>query len=113
MVIAVVAVWVMQPTIDEVVVVVAVRHKFVTAAVVSTLTFNGLALSRIGCVDGDNMLIIVAFVWAVQMTVVQIINVSIVLNTGMSAELAVDVGMVWVIITLHYEILLVTRYQSS
>jgi hypothetical protein len=69
-VIAVVAVWVVQPTIDEEVVVVAVRHKFVTAAVVSTLAFNGLALIRIGCVDGDNMLIIVVFVWVVQMTVV-------------------------------------------
>ena len=104
MVVAVVAVWVVQVAIDEIVDVVAMRYCFVTAAgavhvsrFVATAVVVGRASVRVGGADCDDVLINVVTMLVVQVAVVQVINVAFVLDGGVAAVRAVLVFVVGVV----------------
>ena len=104
MVVAVVAVRVVQVTIDEVVDVVAMRHRFVaaTGAVhVSRFVAAAVVFRRagvwVGGADGDAVFIDVVAVRMVQVAVVQVINVAFVFDGGVTAIRAVLVFVVGVV----------------
>ena len=104
MVVAVVAVRVVQVAIDEVVNVVAMRHRFMTAAgavnvpgFVAAAVVVGRAGVRVGGADGDAVFIDVVAVRVVQVAVVQVVNVAVVLDGGVAAARAVLVRVVGVV----------------
>lgn len=102
MIVAVVAVRMVQVALDEVVHVVAVGHGFV-AAPRAVLVAGGVALAvviRSACVgilraDLDHMLVIVALVGVMEVAVVQIVNVTVVFDGSVPAAGAVDMLVVW------------------
>lgn len=104
MVIAVVAVRMMQVPVDEVVDVFAVGHRLVTAAravhmvlvVASTLMLRG-ATFRIGRGDLDHVLIDVTIVHVVQMTVMQVVDVIAVAHRRVAAAGTVHMAMIGVL----------------
>ncbi len=102
MIVAVVAVLVMQVTIDEVVRVVTVRDRFV-AAVWAVLVIRGVLRRVVGRasggvlpVDRERVVVDVIAVDVVEVAVVQIVRVAIVLDSGVAAARSVDVLMVTV-----------------
>ena len=104
MVVAVVAVRVVQVAIDEVVNVVAMRHGFVAATgtvymsrFVAAAVVVRRAGIRVGGADGDAVFIDVVAVRMVQVAVVQIVNVAVVLDGGVAAVRAVLVRVVGVV----------------
>ena len=103
-VVAVVAVRVVQVPIDEVIDVVAMWHRFVTAAgamdvscFVAAAVVVGRAGVRVGGADSDAVFIDVAAVRVVQVAVVQVVNVAVVLDGGVAAARAVLVRVVGVV----------------
>jgi len=103
-VVAVVAVRVVQMTINEVVRVVAMRYGFVSAAgAVYMSRFVAVAVMiwgadvRVGGADGDGVFIDVVAVRMVQVSVVQVINVAFVLDGGVAAACAVLVFVIGVV----------------
>jgi hypothetical protein len=96
MVVAVVAVTVVQTPVDQVVEVVAVRNELVPAPFVAAPARQRLALSRVGCADRNDVLVVVTLVFGVQVAVVQVIDVVAVLDPRMTAVLAVPVYVVLV-----------------
>lgn len=100
MIVAVVAVRVVQVALDEVVHVVTVGHGFVAAAW-AVLVVDGVGLAvvvRSACVgilraQLDRMLVIVALVGVMEVAVVQIVDVAVVFDGGVSAAGAVDMLM--------------------
>jgi dihydrodipicolinate synthase/N-acetylneuraminate lyase len=102
-VVAVTVVPVVQPPVNEVVGVVAVRHGLVRAARVVAATIRGGAGRRVRLVHGNHMLVVVVAVNRVEMPVVQVVVVVAVRDTQVAARLAVDVGVVGVgVVTRHY-----------
>jgi len=104
MVVAVVTVRMVQMAIDEVIDVVAMRHRFVAAAVavhvagfVAVAVMVGGADVRVGGADGDGVFIDVVAVRVVQVAVVQVINVAFVLDGGVAAACAVLVFVIGVV----------------
>ena len=100
MIVAVGAVRMVQVALDEVVHVGAVRHGFVAAArampvVVRVELAVALWSACVGILRAhvDRMLVVMALVGVVQMAVVQIVDVTVVLDGGVSAAGAVDMLM--------------------
>ena len=105
MVVAVVAVLVMQTAVDDVVDVIAVRYSFVAttfAVNVAVAGVNRMAAVRVGFIDAQSMLVVVAVVFMVQVTVVQIIDVAFVFDGSVAAVCAVNVVMMFVGFTGHF-----------
>ena len=103
-VVAVVAVRVVQVAIDEVIDVVAMWHRFVAAAgavdvsgFVAAAVVVGRAGVRVGGADGDAVFIDVVAMRVVQVAVVQVIDVAVVLDGGVAAARAVLVRVVGVV----------------
>jgi hypothetical protein len=92
-VVAVVAVRVVQPAIDEVIDVVAVRHLLVAALLVLAGAGDGGAGGGVGGVDLDLALVVVFAVLVVQVAVVDVIDVAVVLDAGVSTVFAVGTIM--------------------
>ena len=100
-----VAVLMMQAAVDDVVDVIAVRYGFVAATFavnVAVAGVNRMAAVRIGFIDAQGMLVIVAVVFMVQVAVVQIIDVAFVFDGSVAAVCAVDVVMMFVGFTGHF-----------
>jgi hypothetical protein len=93
MVIAVITVGVMQTSIYQIVVVIAVWNEWMSASIMSALTCNGGADIGVIGADCNHMLIIVPLVRVVQMSVMQIIHVPVVKNANVPTMLAVDMRM--------------------
>ena len=105
MVVAVIAVLVMQTAVDDVVDVIAVRYSFVAttfAVNVAVAGVNRMAAVRVGFIDAQCMLIVVAVVLMVQVAVMQIINVAFVFDGSVAAVCAVDVVMMFVGFAGHF-----------
>lgn len=97
MVVAVVAVGSVKPALDEVIDVVAMRYRRMSAAI--GMAVRRIALDR-GCVatgvsvvDGDHVLVHVILMRVVQMAVVQVVDVIVVPHRGVAALRSVLVGM--------------------
>jgi hypothetical protein len=93
MIIAVVAVAVVQPPRHQVVEVVAVRDDFMPAAVVTAVAGQRRAGIRVGGADGDDVFIVMPVVSVVQVAVVQVIDMTVMQQARVTAGFAVDVGM--------------------
>ena len=105
MVVAVIAVFVMQTAVDDVVDVVAVRYSFVAATFavnVAVAAVNRMAAVRVGFIDTQGVFIVVAVMLMVQVAVVQIINVAFVFDGSVAAVCAVDVVMMFVGFAGHF-----------
>ena len=104
-----VAVLVVQTAIDDVVDVIAVRYGFVAttfAVNVAVAGVNRMAAVRIGFIDTQCMLVVVAVVLMVQVPVVQIIDVAFVFDGSVSAVCAVNVVMMFMGFTGHFSLLM-------
>jgi hypothetical protein len=95
-IVAVIAVWVVQATIYQIIVVIAVRYPLVPTLGMPTLAGNRLAFGGVGVADSNHMLIVVPLVGVVQVPIVQVIYVPVVLNAGVPTVRAVGVGVVGV-----------------
>lgn len=103
MVVAVAAVRMMQVSAHQVVHMVAMRDRFVSAAgamlmacIVPVAPMAWRALRRIGCAHLEDMFVEMVTVRMVQAAVVQIVNMSAVLHGEMPAILSMDVIMAFV-----------------
>lgn len=102
-VVAVVTMSVMQVAVDQVVDMIAVRHRFMTAVwavlvrcIVSAAAVIGRTRCWVGCVDRQSMLVGMPVVGMMQVTIVQIVDMVTVLHGGMSAIGAVAVVVIFV-----------------
>lgn len=105
MVVAVIAMLVMQTAVDDVVDVIAVRYGFMAATFavnVAVTGVNRMAAVRVGFIDAQGVLVVVAVVLMVQVAIMQIIDVSFVLDGSVAAVCAVDVVMMFVGFTGHF-----------
>jgi hypothetical protein len=111
-IVAVIAVLVMQVTVDEVVRVVAVRHRFVTAR--RPVLVIRRVLGRVpGCasrgilrVDRECVVVDVVAVHVMEVAVVQVVRVAFVLDGGVAAVRSVNVLMVtvWLVRVGHLSV---------
>ena len=105
MVVAVISVLVMQTAVDDVVDVIAVRYSFVAATFavnVAVAGVNRMAAVRVGFIDAQSMLVVVAVVPMVHVAVVQIIDVAFVFDGSVAAVCAVNVIMMFVGFAGHF-----------
>jgi hypothetical protein len=101
MVITVIAVTMMQPAIDQVVEVIAVRHQWMLTAVVAALAGYRMTPVWIDRADGDDVLVIVVVMRMVQVPIVQVVDMAIVQNAQVPALCAVHMRMVFVDMMRH------------
>ena len=101
MIVAVVAVRMMQPAVDKVIEVVAVRNHLVSAIDVVTLAVNRLALVGIRVAYLDTVFVVMIFVRMMQVAAVQVIDMAFVLNTRVATVLAVNVLVSVVYFVFH------------
>jgi len=104
MVIAMIAVWMVQVAIDEIVDVIAVRHGFVPAAgavhMVGSVCTAGMlrgAGGGIVCSNGNDVFIYMIAMRMMQVAVMQIIDMPVMQHCGMAAIRAMLVGVVSVL----------------
>lgn len=103
-VVAVIAVRMVQMTVDQVIDVVAVRHRFVaaagpmhmTGAMAGTVMLRCAAV-RVGGADGDHVLVDMVAMHVMQMAVMQEIDMAFVAHRGMTALRAVLVVVMGVL----------------
>lgn len=112
-IVAVVAVLVMKLTIAEIVVMVAMRHPFMTLCPVVARAVHGCAGSRIGVSYRDSVLIIMVAMLEVQMALVQIVDVALVLNRHVAALVAMNVWMVAGMDCVLHSVLLSERIDPA
>lgn len=93
MVVAVIAVLMVQPALNQMILMIAVRNLLVAAARVIAAARHGFAGLGIGRIDGQLMLVVMAVVLGMQVAIVQVIDVAVMLNARVAAVLAVDVRM--------------------
>ena len=96
-VVAVVAVLVVQAAVYDVVGVVAVRHGFVAAAFAVNMAgtgLHGVAAVGVGGVYIEAVFVVVAVVFVVQVAVVDVVDVVAVFDGGVAAAFAVNVLVV-------------------
>ena len=100
-----IAVLVMQTAVDDVVDVIAVRYGFVAATFavnVAVAGVNRMAAVRVGFINAQGVLVVMAVVFMVQVAVVQIIDVAFMFDGSVAAVCAVDVVMMFVGFTGHF-----------
>ena len=100
MIVAMIAVRVMQPPADEVIDMVAVRHCLVSAVGAVRMRAARLrgAVHRIGGVDRDGVLVDVVLVHVMEMAVVEIVDVAVMANRGVTAVRAMPMAVVGVVL---------------
>jgi hypothetical protein len=108
MVIAVVAMGMVQVAVHEIVRVVAMRHRFMAAAgavtvatLVPTAAMAGRAVARVVAIHLEAMFVDVPVVHVVQMPVVQVVRVAVVQHCGMAALRAMLMGVSFVPVVCH------------
>lgn len=87
----------------EIIEMITVRNHFMGAFLVSAGTRYRATFHRILRVHRDNMLIVVVIVKAMKVSIVQIIEMPIVLNSGMPALLTVDMDMLLMNVVRHHK----------
>lgn len=108
MVIAVAVVWMMKMAGNQVIGMIAVRHRFVSAArsvhvgvVVTGAGVAGRAIGGIGGIDGNGVLVVMVLVGAMQMAVVKVIDVAVVKDGCVAAAGAVSMVVTFVSVVRH------------
>jgi hypothetical protein len=120
MVVTVVAMWVMEVPIHEVVDVISVGYRLMAAAwtvdVIFVVAFAVMVWSAFGgvcCVHVEAVLINMIAVWVVKVTVVQVIDVIVVPDRGVSAVWAMLMIVVFVLIAYVAHVLSVGCLRVS
>jgi hypothetical protein len=100
MIVTVVAMRIMQPTVHDVIDVVAVWYCLVSAVRAVRVCAADLrcAVHGICAIDSDNMFVDMVLVQVVQMTVVKVIYMAVMPNCGMPAARAVLMGVVGMVL---------------
>ncbi|MEH2624311.1 hypothetical protein V1292_002366 [Bradyrhizobium sp. AZCC 1719] len=100
MIIAMIAVRMVQPAVYEIVDMIAVRHRFVSAiwTVFVRATDFRRALHGICGVDRDRMLIHVILVHVMEMAIMKVIHMAVVANRGVPAARPMLVGVIVVVV---------------
>jgi hypothetical protein len=95
-----IAVRVMQPPVHEVIDVIAVWHRFVTAVRAMLVRAARLrrALHGVGGADGEDVLVDVILVHVVEMAVVKIVDVALMADRGMTTPRPVLMGVVGMVL---------------
>ena len=96
-VIAMIAVLVMQTAIDQVIDMVAVRDSFMSATFPMNMARTGIKRNagiRVGFIYRQGVFVVMAVVLVVQMAVVQIVDMAVMFDGGMTAAAAVNMGVV-------------------
>jgi hypothetical protein len=105
-VVAVVAVRMVQTAVDQEVEVVAVRHLLVATTLVLTVARRRGTMVWVRRAYGQGVFVIMAIVRGVQTAVVQEIDVAVVLDPRVAAVLTVDVLVIVVDLVTHRPVLL-------
>jgi hypothetical protein len=105
MVVAVIAVAMMQATVNQIIDVIAMRNGRVAAAVVITHARDRPARCRVLVANCDDMLVIMSIVRVVQMPVVQIIDVPVMQNARVAAVLTMRVCVIVMGVVAHHSLL--------
>jgi hypothetical protein len=97
-IVAMIAVWMVQPAVDQIVDVVAMRHGFMAAVrpvpvrcIVASGVELRIAAIRIAVAHGDDMLLGAAVLGMLKMAVIEVIDVAVMLDGEMAASGAVNV----------------------
>ena len=96
-VIAMIAVLVMQTTVDQVIDMVAVRDSFMSATFSVNMARTGIerdASIGVGFIYRQGVFVVMAVVLVVQMAVVQVVDMAVMFDGGMTAAAAVNMGVV-------------------
>jgi hypothetical protein len=104
-IIAVIAVTVMQLAITEIIQVVSMWNLLVSLGLVVTIARHGRARRGIRAGDCNNMVVVMIALWGVQMTIVQIIDVPLVPDRKVTTLLAMDMLMAGTGGLLHCSVL--------
>ena len=121
-IVAVVAMHVMQPAVHQAIHVVAMRHALMAAigAVLVGRAASPLAGYRVGGADFDHMLVHVPVVEVVQVPIVEIIHVAVMHHCRVPATGAMLVGMILVnfalaghVVSFHYAAVAIARQQPE
>jgi hypothetical protein len=91
MVVTVITVSVMEAAIDNIVFVVTVRDRFIAALVMPARAIDRRAVGGGLVVDLDHMLVVVIAMGRVKMSIVHIVHMTVVGDTGMPTRVVVDV----------------------
>jgi hypothetical protein len=102
MIVTVIAVTMVQLTLEEIIDMIAMRNRLVSAIVMPTRAIDSIAPGRILVARFNNMLIIVAFMSSMKMSVMEIIDMPIVLNSSVPTMFTVNVCMVCMSCMVHY-----------
>jgi hypothetical protein len=117
-VVAVIAVWVMQVSVYKVVDVVTVRYSFVTAVRAMRVRALGSrsVLRRIRSIDRQGMLVNMIPMHVVQMAVMHIVHVTIMADRSVPAGRSVLVGVVGMLFFAasgHLLLFLIVRWEAE
>ena len=91
-----VAVFMVETSIDKVILMIAMRHEFMPAAVVTASAIYRKTARRVSGGDRKGMLVVMAFVFGMKMSVVQVIHMVVMPKAGVSAIRRVNVRMIGV-----------------
>jgi len=92
-IVAVIAVLVVQASVDQIIDMVAVRDCLMAATLVAASAGGRCTIGRVGGAHGNHTLVVVIAVGRMQVAVVQIIDVAFMLNAKVPAMLTVCVSM--------------------
>ena len=92
-IIAVIAVLVVQASVNQIIGMVAVRDRLMAATLVAANAGDRCTIGRIGGAHGNHTLVVVFAVDRMQVAIVQIIHVAFMLNAEVAAMLTVRVSM--------------------
>ena len=96
-VIAMIAVLVMQTTVDQVIDMVAVGDSFMSATFSVNMACTGIERDTgigVGFIYRQGVFVVMAVVLVVQMAVVQVVGMAVMFDGGMTAAAAVNMGVV-------------------
>jgi hypothetical protein len=96
-----VAVQVVQAAVDQVIKMIAMRHFLVTATLMSAWARDRGAVIGVGRIYRQDVLLVMTFVGIVQAAIVQIIDVAVMPDAGVSTVFTVDMLMVLVNFVSH------------
>jgi hypothetical protein len=106
MIVTVIAVTMVQLPLEEVINVIAVRNCLMPTIVVSAGTIDSVAFRRVLTAHFNDMLIIMPIMSCMQVSMMDVIDMPTVLNSGMTAMLTVNMCMVRVCRMVHMSVLL-------
>ena len=97
MVIAMIAVLVMQTAVDQIIDMVTMRNGLMTATVPMNMARTGIERDAgigVGFIYRQGVFVVMAVVLVVQMAVVQVVDMAVMFDGGMTAAAAVNMGVV-------------------